>query len=228
MIGVLEACAGALLVTALLVVWRRSQSGAVRILAVQGVVLALLAAVIGMHHHDRWTPVVVILVLVVKAVVLPLLLARALRSSHGDGPMPGAARPGGVPADTDEALINPTATLVLAAALSVGAYAATWRLVEHSSDVAIRLTPVGVSVILIGLLAMATRRKAITQLVGFLVLDNGIAAVAFFSSGGVPVLVEFAATFDVLLVMVILGVFTVRLRDAFGDTDVTRLTELHD
>ncbi|MGV9712165.1 hypothetical protein ACWDTI_16050 [Gordonia sp. NPDC003424] len=220
MIAILEACAGALLVTALLTVWRRSESGAVRVLAAQGAALAVLVAVIGAHHHDRWTVAVVALVVAVKIVALPLLLARALRSSR--------SADGDTEPDTDRPLINPTATLVLAAALSVGAYAAIWPLVSDSPDEAIRLTPVGVAVILIGLLAMSTRRKAITMLVGFLVLDNGIAAVAFFSSGGVPLLVEFAATFDVLLVMVILGVFTVRLRDEFGDTDITRLNRLHD
>ncbi|HEY0247377.1 MAG TPA: hypothetical protein VGC45_03855 [Gryllotalpicola sp.] len=219
---ILDLCAGALLVTALLTVWRRSQRGVVRVIAVQGVALAGLVAVVAARTGDANDLLVVALVLLLKGIVLPWLLDRRLASL-------GALSGVGAPAlDDDAPLLNPTATVVFAAVLSIGAYAVVTPLLGDTGDPAVRLTPLGVAVVLIGLLAMSTRGRAISQLVGFLVLDNGIAAVAFFSSGGVPLLVEFASSFDLLLVVVILQVFTVRLKAAFGDTDVRRLKELHD
>ncbi len=81
---------------------------------------------------------------------------------------------------------------------------------------------------LYGFLLLVTGRHAISQLVGFLVIDNGIA------DGGVPVLRRRAARrrarclLDVLLVVLILYVLTGRIRDEFGGADLDDLTELHD
>ncbi len=212
-----DLCAAALLITAVLTVWRRSQRGVVRVIAAQGVVLAVLVAVVAAGRQDWSDLLVIALVLGLKGILLPALLARRLGS---------LADPETEVIEQEAPLLNPTATLVLSALLAVAAYAVISPLFTTASLA--RLTPVGVTMILIGLVAMATRRQAIAQLVGFLLLDNGIAAVAFFSSGGVPVLIEFASSFDLLLVVVILQVFAVRLHRVFGDTDVRRLRELRD
>ena len=81
---------------------------------------------------------------------------------------------------------------------------------------------------LYGFLLLATRRHAISQLVGFLVLDNGIATVAFLTSRGVPLVVELGASLDVLLVVLILRVLTARINVEFGGADLDDLTELRD
>ena len=73
-----------------------------------------------------------------------------------------------------------------------------------------------------------TRRRALSQVVGFLLLDNGIAATAFLVTAGVPVIVELAVSMDLLLVVLVLQVLTARLRAAFGDTDLDDLRQLRD
>jgi hydrogenase-4 component E len=88
--------------------------------------------------------------------------------------------------------------------------------------------PVGICLVLYGFLLLSTRRHAISQLVGFLVLDNGVAAVAFLTSGGVPFVVELGASLDVLLVVLILRVLTARMTVKFGAADLVELTELRD
>jgi hydrogenase-4 component E len=75
---------------------------------------------------------------------------------------------------------------------------------------------------------LTTRRRALSQVVGFLLLDNGIAATAFLVTAGVPVIVELAVSMDLLLVVLILQVLTARLRAAFGDTDIDDLRQLRD
>ena len=67
-----------------------------------------------------------------------------------------------------------------------------------------------------------------SQVVGFLLLDNGITATAFVAVSGVPLIVEFGVTFDLVLVVLVLQLLTVRLRTAFGSTDLDELRELHD
>lgn len=213
-------CAGALLLTSVLTVWYRSQRASIRALAAQGVALAALVAVVGVYRAEAELIPVVVLVLALKGFVLPWVLSRR------PAPVPGArVRP---EQGEETPLLNPVATLVAAALLALLAYAVTWPLVAESPNPAAHAAPVGVAMVLIGFLVLVTRRRAISQLVGFLALDNGIATVAFLVSGGVPILLEFGASLDILLVTLILQVFSRQMRTVFGDTDVGRMRELRD
>ena len=74
--------------------------------------------------------------------------------------------------------------------------------------------------VLIALFVMVTRRHALSQAAGFLMLDNGIAATAFLLTAGVPLIVELGASLDVLFAVIVIGVLTGRLRRAFGGADL--------
>jgi hydrogenase-4 component E len=104
----------------------------------------------------------------------------------------------------------------------------TQPLVRLSPSPASVILPAAVAVVLIGLFTLVTRRRAVSQVVGFLVLDNGITATAFLAAAGVPLIVELGISFDLLLVVLVLQVLTTRLRAAFGDGDLDELRELHD
>jgi hydrogenase-4 component E len=93
---------------------------------------------------------------------------------------------------------------------------------------ATRALPVGLAVVLIGFFVLVTRRRALAQVVGFLLLDNGITATAFLATSGVPLIVELGVSFDVLLAVLVLQILTTRMREAFGTTDIDDLRELHD
>ena len=88
--------------------------------------------------------------------------------------------------------------------------------------------PVGMAVVLIGFFVLVTRRLALSQLVGFLLLDNGITAVGFLTTAGIGVVVELGISLDVLLVVLVLQILKTRIREAFGATDIDDLRELHD
>lgn len=81
---------------------------------------------------------------------------------------------------------------------------------------------------LIGFFALATRRRALSQITGFLLVDNGIAATAFLATSGVPLIVELGVSLDVLLAVLVLQVLTTRLRTAHGVADLDELRELRD
>ena len=84
------------------------------------------------------------------------------------------------------------------------------------------------ALVLIGILVLLSHRTALAQLIGFVVLDNGIATVAFLTAGGLPLVVELGVTLDVLLVVLILRVLTARMYQAMGGIDLDGLKELHD
>jgi hydrogenase-4 component E len=206
--------AGVLLLTSALLVWKRSLVAAVRLLAVQGAALAAMVAVIAVFEHDVQLLAVAGLVLALKGVALPWVLDRS------------RVRTGGVREETP--LMNTTSSLLALSVLTVLAYLVGQPLLALSPGPATAAVPVGISLVLYGFLILTTRRHAVSQLVGFLVLDNGIATVAFLTSGGVPLVVELGASLDVLLVVLVLRVLSSRITSEFGDADLDDLTELRD
>ncbi|MFE0021072.1 hypothetical protein [Amycolatopsis sp. NPDC059021] len=75
---------------------------------------------------------------------------------------------------------------------------------------------------------MVTRRRALSQLVGFLLLDNGITAVGFLTTSSAGLIVELGVSLDVLLAVLVLRILTSRMRETFGGTDLDELRELRD
>ena len=163
-------------------------------------------------------------VLALKAFVLPLLIQRRLKIINQD------SRPSD-PSNNelrDDTYLNPTAGVFISALLIGGAFVVTGPLFTNTGSTSSYLAPTGIAIVLIGFLIISSRRRAISQLIGFVVVDNGITATALFVSGGVPTLVELSSSVDVLLVVLILQAFTYRLRDHFGHTDISQLRNLRD
>jgi hydrogenase-4 component E len=213
--SVLYLAAGGLLLTAVLVVWRRGLTAIVRLLAWQGAALAAVPLVRGVHGPDTALVVTGVAVLALRAVVLPVLLSRAA------GAEPHARREA-------TPLVNTASSLLITAMVTIVAFGITRPLVHLEPDPAVAAAPAGFAVVFIALFVMATRRHAVSQAAGFLMLDNGIAATAFLLTSGVPVIVELGASLDVLFAVIVIGVLTGRLRRTFGDADLDQLQELHD
>jgi hydrogenase-4 component E len=214
-VQLLDLACGGLLLTAVLVLWRRELSVIIRVFAIQGVALAALVGVLAAHEGSTELWVVAAGILVLRAGVLPYLLRRALASA-------GEARRETRP------LVNVSASLLVAAALTLLAYAACQPLVNLAPSPASQAIPIGVTVVLIGFFVLVTRRRALSQLVGFLLMDNGITAVGFLTTAGIGLIVEIGVSLDVLLALLVLQILTVRMRETFGDTDLDELRELHD
>ncbi|MCE1175210.1 MAG: hypothetical protein LWW77_11470 [Propionibacteriales bacterium] len=205
---------GVLLLTAILQVWGRSLVRSIALLAVQGAALAGLVATVGVGAGEPEAVAVALEVLLVKAVLLPAALLRSAKLIGETRERPVA--------------INTAVELIGAAALTLIAYIVGTPLVGAHPDPARQALPVGFSLVLLGFWLLLIRRSAITQLVGFVVVDNGIATVSFLISGGLPLTVELGASLDVLLVVLILGVLVVRMQRSQGHIDITELKELHD
>ncbi|MFE0173296.1 hypothetical protein ACFWZ2_13335 [Streptomyces sp. NPDC059002] len=216
----LDLACGAFLLAAVVVLWRRELAAIVRVFALQGVALAAIAVLLGVHE-ERWDVVGVgVGIGLLRAALLPYLIRRALIAL-----VAGRAHD---EARETQPVVNVAASLLTAAALTLLAYAVARPLVELDPTPATRALPVGIAVLLIGFFVLVTRRRALAQVVGFLLLDNGITATAFLAASGVPLIVELGVSFDVLLAVLVLQLLTARMREAFGTTDIDDLRELRD
>ncbi|MGB5111972.1 MAG: hypothetical protein WBO08_10330 [Mycobacterium sp.] len=213
--GLIDLAAGAMVLAAVLIVWRRDLASIIRLLAWQGAALAAIPIIRGVHEGDATLVGIGVLIAVLRVVGLPWLLARAL----------GAEERGSREATP---LVNTTASLLMTALLTVVAFGVTRPVVNLEPGVTTGAVPGAFAVVLIALFVMVTRRHAISQAAGFLMLDNGIAATAFLLTAGVPVIVEFGASLDVLFAVIVIGVLTGRMRRKFGGADLDALQELHD
>jgi len=210
----LDLAVGVVLVCSFAVLWLRRLSTVTIVIAAQGVALAAVAAVIGVYEHEHELVAVAAMVCVLRGGVLPGLIRRAVRDGDEHREV--------------ESLINIPASLLLAAVLTLIAYATTRSLVALDDTAQVRALPLGFAVALIGMLVIAARRKAVLQIVGVLMLDNGIALVMFLGTSGVPLAVELGIASDVLLAMLILQDLTTRIRTKFGATDLDQLREVRD
>lgn len=213
-VGALELSAGAVLVCAVMTLWRRQVRAIITMLRFQGVALATVAGVLAWHEHDFALAITAALVLGVKGVLVPWLLHRVIRLD----PKSRETSP----------LINVPSSLVAAALLIVVSYVVSTKLTALAPSPATRLVPVGVATVLVGYFMLVTRRRSVSQIVGLLLVDNGVALATFLLTAGVPLIVELGATLDVLLVVVVLQVLVVNAGDRHGSFDLDELRELHD
>jgi hydrogenase-4 component E len=206
---------GLLLLTAVGALWRRRVASLITILVAQGIALSTIAVLLASRHAQGGQAMAVAGGIgLIKIVVIPLLLRRVVRLV----PDARETRP----------LANVASSLLAAAGLSLLAYAAARPLVNAASSPEARATPIGLAVVLIGFFLAATRTRAVSQIVGFLLVDNGIAAIAFLATDGVPLIVELGVSADLVLAVLVLQVLSARLLEAFGPTDLDDLRELHD
>ena len=210
----LDLLCGGILLTAVLTLWHRDLAAIIRILAIQGGLIAGLALLLGVTERSGELCLAALGVAVLKVGVLPTILRRVLADS-------GEVR-------ETAPLVNVTASLLAAAGLTLLAYVLSGPLVALAPSAATRALPVGVAVVLLGFFMLVTRRRALSQVIGFLLLDNGITTSAFLATSGVPLVVELGVSLDVLLVVLVLQIVAARMRTAFGSTDLDGLNGLRD
>lgn len=210
----LDLACGAFLLTGVLVLWRRDLSAIVWLFGLQGVALGAIIVIRGLHDGTGELLALGVGVGLLRALVLPFLMCRALAA----GEERLETRP----------LVGVGTSLLVAAVLTMLAYAVSQPLVRLSPTPATQAVPIALAVLLVGFFVLVTRRRALSQVVGFLLMDNAITAAAFLTTSGVPLVVELGVSLDVLLAVLVLKVLTTRMRAAFGGTDLDELRELHD
>lgn len=205
-------CAVLLLLTAFAIVAQRRLSACVDLFALQSVFLAATAALIafltGIHHIY----VAAALTVLIKTVVLPRILKNVIERLNVTREL--------------EMNVNIPSGLLICGGLVILAFFITRPIIPLGFLLTRDSLAIALAIILIGFFTMIARRKAVTQVIGFLVIENGLFLGATAAAYGMPLIVELGVFFDVLVAGLIVGIYTHRLQDTFDSVDTSRLTEL--
>lgn len=201
-----------ILINAFLLVGGKRIDYVIWLVAIQGVLLALISTVFGFQTGNNFLYAGAFLVLVVKGLIVPAALFYIVRKIK-------------ISREID-LVFRPNILFLIAAGLVLLSY---WVVSPEilPSDLAAKIgLPVALSLLLIGLLIMVTRKLALSQLIGLLVMENGLYMAAMTATHGMPLMIELGVFFDLLVAVLIMGLFLFHIDKTFGSINTDKLTSL--
>jgi hydrogenase-4 component E len=200
--------AGGLVLVSFLLLSQHRLYALLNAFALQAVVLSLSVA---WQAHIQNAPHLYItagIALVFKAIVIPVGLHRMIQRL-------------GIHREI-ETVIGSGATMLAGMGLVALSMTVMLKAAATVDPVAREDLAFALSVVLIGLLMMVTRRNAVSQVVGFMSLENGLVLAAT-GAKGMPLVVEISVAFSILIAFIVIGIFLFRIRERFDTVDVHAL-----
>ncbi len=210
----LNTCAAFLLLLSFAMLSQRRIVSLVNLLALQGAVLCVATLLLAWRTGKGHLYLSAALTLGLKVVFLPWLLHRLIRRLA-------------VYWDT-EPLLNIPGTMLVGLLIVVFAFGLAQPITELANTPTRSAIGIAVAVILLAFLMMITRRKAMSQVIGFLSMENGLFFGAMSATYGMPMVVELGVALDVLVAMLVLGVFFFQIRERFDSLDLHHLESLRE
>ncbi|MEX3810240.1 formate hydrogenlyase [Paraburkholderia sp. BR13439] len=186
----------------------------IHLYTLQGVALVLAILILGFVTDDAHLYVSAGLTLVLKVGVIPWILYRLVRRLD-------------IQADV-EPLINIPTTLLIGIVLVIIAFNVASPISQLATSAARGTLGIALACVLLSFMAMITRAKAVPQVIGFLSMENGLFFAATAATNGMPMIVELGIALDVLVGILILGVFMFQIREQFDSLDIHHLEKLKD
>lgn len=186
----------------------------VNLLATQGAILCLATVLLAWRTGENHLYLSAALTLALKVILLPWLLHRLIRRLD-------------VYWDT-ETMINAPSTMLIGLLVVIFAFGLAQPISALASTATRSTIGIAIAVILLSFLTMITRRKAMSQVVGFLSMENGLFFGAMSTTYGMPMVVELGVALDVLVAMLVLGVFFFQIREQFDSLDLHHLESLRE
>jgi hydrogenase-4 component E len=185
----------------------------IRIFAAQSFFLAMIAATIAWFNHAPHIYIAAGLTVAVKVILVPILFERLVERMEIR--------------EEIEPIINVPISLVIAGGLTLVGYVVAESFYRpEEPGLGHNALAVAISLFLIGFFNMINRRKALTQVLALLTLENGLFLAAISLTYGMPLIVELGVFFDVLVAAMVLGILIYRIRETFESMDVSRLRRL--
>jgi hydrogenase-4 component E len=209
---VITLMAALMLVVQLLMIAQRMLLTNIRLFAIQSLLLAAIAAVLAYHYNASHVYVVAVLTIIGKVIFLPWLLNRLVRRIQIH--------------EEIEPLLNAPTSMLLCGGLTLLGYVVA-RPFTSLERVGNNTLGIALTLLLTGFFLMINRRKALTQVLALLTVENGVmlAAVAL-TTYGMPLVVELGIFFDVLVAVMVLGILVYRIRENFASMDTSKLNQL--
>jgi hydrogenase-4 component E len=206
--------AAVLLLLAFAMLAQRRVLTLINLFAAQGFALACSTAIVAYATHQPHLYGSSVLTLLLKVFVLPWLLHRLINQLDVRWEF--------------ETLINVPTTMIIGIVLVVFAFNLAVPISQLASTVTRSTLGIAMASVLLAFLMMITRRKAIPQVIGFLAMENGLFFAATSATYGMPMVVELGIALDVLVGMLILGVFFFQIREQFDSLDLKHLEKLRE
>lgn len=184
----------------------------VNLYAFHGVLLCAATLLLAWRTGEIHLYVSAMLTLLMKVALLPWLLHRLIRRL-------------GVYWDS-EPLINVSGLMLLGLVVVIFSFGLAQPIVALANTATGNGIGIAIAVVLLSFLMMITRSKAMSQVVGFLSMENGLFFGAMSATYGMPMIIEFGVALDVLVAMLVLGVFFFQIREQFDSLDLHHLESL--
>lgn len=204
--------AALILLTSFGLLAQRRIYGLLHIFAWQGVFLSISTAVVGYVAGQHHLYISSILTLALKVIALPYILHLLIirLKIHKEV----------------ETVIKVPSTMLIGIAIVIFSYYLTSPIRELSSLVTRSTISVALATVMLGLLMMITRKHAVTQIIGFLAMENGLFFAATSATYGMPLVVELGVALDILIAAFIFGIFFFHIRTTFESLDVEQMARL--
>ncbi|MGD0885683.1 MAG: hydrogenase [Thermodesulfovibrionales bacterium] len=200
-----------ILLTAITMNALRRIESCVKIYVLNSWLLSLLIAIVALMIGEAHLYVASLVTLLSKGVVIPWFLRKIVRQMK-------------VTRDVEPYISN-ALSLTISGMLVAVVYASL-REGIFVTGFSRNVLQISIAVILIGLFIMITRRKAITQVIGLLFMENGLFLAGFSLTFGMPIIIELGVLFDMLMGVIILGIFAIQIKRVFTSSDLDKLTIL--
>ena len=201
-----------LLLLAFAMISQRRVLSLIHFFTMQGIALVAATVVVAYATGQSHLYVSAGITLVLKVFLIPWLLHRVIDRL-------------GVRWDV-ETLINIPTTMLIGIVLVIFSFNLAAPISELSSSIARGTLGIALACVLLSFMMMITRSKAVPQVIGFLSMENGLIFAATAATNGMPMIVEFGIALDVLVGILILGVFMFHIREQFDSLDIRHLEKL--
>ncbi len=201
-----------LLLLAFAMISQRRILSLIHLFTLQGATLVISTAVVGVVTEQPHLYVSAAITFALKVVLIPVLLHRVIDRLQ-------------VRWDV-ETLINVPTTMLIGILLVIFAFNLALPIARFSSSFARGSLGIALACVLLSFLMMITRAKAVPQVIGFLSMENGLFFAATSATYGMPMVVELGIALDVLIGVLILGVFMFQIREQFDSLDIRHLEKL--
>lgn len=182
----------------------------IRAVAVQGVILGILPGLI--HPFSYHLAGITIGIILAKGVIIPYLITNAVRKANIRREV--------------EPFLGYVPTLLLGAVFTAMAFVFAEKLPLAPEHKDLLFVPASIATLLSGFLLLTTRRKAISQVIGYLVMENGIFVFGLLLTESMPVMVEAGALLDLLVGIFVMGIVINHISQEFSSIDTSRLRTL--
>jgi hydrogenase-4 component E len=211
---IINLLASVLLLLAFAMLSQRRVLSLIHLYTLQGITLVSANLVLGFVTDDTQLYISAALTLLLKVGLIPWILYKLV---------------GRLNVKTDiEPLLNVPGTLLIGIVLVIVAFNLAMPISQLASSAARGTLGIALACVLLSFLMMITRKKAIPQVIGFLSMENGLFFAAAAATNGMPMIVELGVGLDVLVGMLILGVFMFQIREQFDSLDIQHLETLKD